>query len=116
MTPSKLSERLREVRAACDQMQQVIDHMELVNLEAQRLRSSDSKLFLEWVREVPDEPIRIVLLCCTSNLVYAHSRFGSHVEKEWVIGKESKDSGLFLFLTLDESLEYIRHFIWADKS
>lgn len=96
--------------------QTVIDRMMDHLLEGDSIEITNGcEIVFRWERIVGSE-VRKAHLCCARDFRLGSTDDGTDFNIWSLIMGDEPPSKERVSLTLDESLEYIRHFIWAEKS
>ena len=125
LPPSKLLENylLASAKGYAKNLCSILERMVEHNLEATEIVDSDRfGIAIIWENGF-NQTHRIEMHCSGSNafvMCVATDSADPTWKKEWIVKEYSvfteTSPGVSLVLTIDETLEYIRHFIWANHS
>jgi len=90
----------------------ILDAMRTHNLDATFIDRATDAVRIFWNESHANN--RTVLMHIFDSCSVTCIAIDEHVHKYWTVSDLSATCNLTLSLTLDETLEYIRHFLWAN--
>jgi len=115
MTSKDMRNTLIEAGSALESATAILNALENHQLEASGLYIDQSGVHITW--ENGHSPTRMVKIQCQFNgLVHGRATDDYECIKRWDIQGLGLEQWNELKLSLDETVEYIRHFIWANHN